>query len=317
MANLVLGRRSGASLAGPLIDGGLGDCRGSDPRRMRRGGLRLPTVDPDGSSQGTAQAGDRQAPPPVVQDAASAARDVRTLGARLAEAERLGTVAELSAALAHEINKPLAAIAIYVQSARALADADPPERAGLVEALDCAIEQTRRAGRAVEQVQRLYRGGSGEIESVDIGALLLRVVELARIDAAPHDLVLEYHADAELPPARCQPTQIQQVVLNLVRNAIESMLEIDCRNGRAVSIAGRRLDDAVAVEVRDCGKGVDVPAGIDVFAPFHTTKQDGLGMGLALSRTIALNHGGELDYHNVVDGLGNPIGAIFRFTLPV
>ena len=235
---------------------------------------------------------------------------------RLARSERVAAMAEMTATVAHEMNRPLSALAVYAQAARELAQsgAAAPQ---LVSALDHVIEQTRRAGLAVERVRRVFQGDAVSLETTDINTLVAEVVELARLDASPHGVMIETAPGADLPRVRCDPVQIRQVLGNLIGNALEALLEIDCRSGSTIHVATRTADRAVHVEVRDCGSGIDPEIVDDMFEAFRSNKKDGLGIGLAISRTIILNHAGNLQGESVVDGDGKPMGASFRFTLPV
>ena len=245
----------------------------------------------------------------------SAEVEARELRSRLARSERLCAMAEMTATVAHEMNQPLSALAVYAQAARELAGSGSavPQ---LVAALDNVIEQTRRAGMAVERVRRLFQGGEVSLETTNVNTLVSEMVELARVDARPQGVAIEIAPGADLPTVQCDPVQIQQVLRNLICNAIEAMLEIDCRNGRTIRVATGAADKAVNVEVRDCGKGIDPELADNIFEPFRSSKEDSLGIGLAVSRTIVLNHGGSLHGENVVDSDGQPIGASFGFTLP-
>ena len=224
-------------------------------------------------------------------------------------------MAEMTATVAHEMNRPLSALAVYAQAARELAESGPAAPQ-LVSALDNIIEQTRRAGLAVERVRRLFQGGEVSLEATNVNMLVSEVVELARLDARPQGVTIEIAPDADLPTVQCDPVQIQQVLRNLICNAMEAVLEIDCRNGRTIRVATVAVDQAVHVEVRDCGKGIDPEFADDIFEPFVSSKADSLGIGLAISRTIVLNHGGTLHGENVVNSDGQPVGASFGFTLP-
>ena len=242
------------------------------------------------------------------------ARDLRN---RLVQTERLCAMAEMTAAVAHELSQPLSTIAIYAQAARQLVDGGVAASQRVGVAVDKVIEEVKRAGQAVERVRRLFKGLDSCRERADINALVLDVVELARVDARSHDIEVGVSAAGDLPCVDCDRVQIQQVGHNLIRNAIDSMLEVDCRNGRSISVATSLVDGAVRVEVRDSGHGVVDEAGDSIFAPFNTTKTAGFGVGLAICRTIILNHDGVLEYDNVLDDGGNKVGAIFWFTLPV
>jgi len=245
----------------------------------------------------------------------SAEVEARELRDRLVRAERLGAMAEMTAAVAHEMNQPLSALAVYAQVAQELVETGSTGPK-LVSALENIIQQTRRAGLAVERVRRLFQGVELSFEAADVNTLVSEMVELARTDAFPHGVMIEFSPGADLPTLRCDPVQIQQVLRNLFCNAIEAMAEIECRNGRTIRVATWAAGGTVHVAVQDRGKGIDPQAADDIFEPFQSSKKDSLGIGLAISRTIVLNHGGSLQGENVVDSDGQTIGANFGFTLP-
>lgn len=284
---------------------------GREVQALRRDGRRMPlylAVSEFESPTGRCFAA-------ILHDA-SAEVEARELRDRLVRAERLATLAEMAAALAHEMNQPLAAMAMYAEAARQLAATVSPESPRLVSALDNVIGQAQRASLAVERIRSLFQDGEIRLETVDANTLVSEVVELARTDVRAHGMTIEFVPGEDLTAVECDPVQIQQVVRNLICNAIDAMLAIDCRNGSTVRVASSVLGDVVGIEVRDCGKGIDAQAVDDVFAPFQSSKAGGLGMGLAISRTIILNHGGSLDCENIVDSSGKTIGARFGFTLP-
>ncbi len=241
--------------------------------------------------------------------------EARELRARLARAERLCAMAEMAAALAHEVNQPLAALAVYAEAARQAASTAPvsPEVAS---ALDKIVREVRRAGLAVEKVRRLFHGEEAQVETVDATALVAEMVEMASADARPHGIVIEYVPAAHLPGLACDPVQIQQVLWNLLRNAIEAILEIDGRNGRTIGVSTVDSGGGVRIEIRDCGQGLEGKTIDDISVPFQSGKTSGLGIGLAISRTIVLNHGGSLDCETIVGSDGEPIGASFSVTVP-
>ncbi|MDE0037879.1 MAG: PAS domain S-box protein [Gammaproteobacteria bacterium] len=246
----------------------------------------------------------------------SAEVEARDLRDRLTRAERLGAMAEMTAAVAHEMNRPLSVLAVYAQVARELAESGSAG-SRLVCALQNIIEQTRQAGLAVERVRRLFQGGEPSFEATDVNTLVSETVELARTDTSPQGVMIEFSPGADLPTLRCDPVQIQQVLRNLFCNAIEAMAEIECRNGRTIRVSTWADGGSVHVAVRDSGPGIDAQAVDDIFEPFQSSKKDSLGIGLAISRTIVLNHGGNLHGENVVDSNGRTIGASFGFALPV
>lgn len=243
----------------------------------------------------------------------SAELEVRELRERLAQAEGVSALVETTATLAHELNQPLAALATYAQAARNHAAGEDSAR--LVATLDKLVEQSLRAADVVERVQRLVKGLAGGAEytqRADINILLAGVVAMARTDARRRGVYVVYEQPERLPAVRCDPVQIQQVALNLVRNAIDAAARGDGSERATVRIYARSGKGVVRVCVEDNGNGVAESEREAVFEPFHTNKPQGMGLGLAICRTIVANHGGTLAFHNNTQGPG----ATFHFTLP-
>ena len=243
----------------------------------------------------------------------SADLEVRELRERLAQAEGVSALVETTATLAHELNQPLAAIATYAQAARVQATGDDAKK--LLATLDKVVEQALRAGTVVKRVQGLVKGVAGDserFEEADINALLAGVAALARTDAQRRGVRVLFEPSAPLPPVRCDPVQIQQVVLNLLRNGLDAVVAAGRSHGDVVRIHARRADGAVRVCVEDSGNGVAADVGETVFEPFHTNKPDGMGLGLAICATIVAKHGGALGFSNNAPAPG----ATFHFTLP-
>jgi two-component system, LuxR family, sensor kinase FixL len=233
---------------------------------------------------------------------------------RLAHVGRLSTMGEMTASIAHEINQPLTAISMYAQSGLKLLQRHAPDLAKLASALDKLNTQCLRAGAIIERIQRFTRAQESQREPVVINSLLTDLVKLAEGDARLHDLELEFALEDGLPTLMADPIQIQQVALNLIRNAIDAMNEIGCANGRTIRITTQLLPDGrIEVAVTDQGPGVAEDQSDLLFTPFHTTKKEGMGMGLSICRTIIAEHGGVLGFRNHT---GTACGATFFFTLP-
>lgn len=230
---------------------------------------------------------------------------------KLAHVGRLSTMGEMTASIAHEINQPLTAIAIYSQACIKMLQQNR-DTGKIMEALEKLNVQALRAGAVIERIQRFARAQDSVRELADINDLITDLLKLAGTDARLHAIELKLELAENLPALYVDPIQIQQVVLNLIRNGIDAMLEIGCINGRAILVQTRMSDDAeIEVAVSDQGPGVAQDQTDLLFKPFHTTKKEGMGMGLSICRTIISDHGGELRYRN------NPhTGATFYFRLP-
>ena len=243
----------------------------------------------------------------------SADLEARELRERLARAAGVSALAETAATLAHELNQPLAAIATYAQAARN--QAARGQAAQLVQTLDKVAEQSLRAGAVVERVRRLVKDVAGEsqcVEDADINALLSGVVGVMQAAARRRGVDVSFEP-VPLPPVRCDPVQVQQVGLNLVRNGVDAVVAAGRVEGAGVRVRARLVEDAVRVSVRDDGDGVAPTVRDVLFEPFLSGKPDGMGLGLAICRTIVANHGGTLGFHDNAHGPG----ATFHFSLPV
>jgi len=243
-----------------------------------------------------------------------AAREALTdLRERLAHVGRLSTMGEMTASIAHEINQPLTAISIYAQSSLKLLDRGDADPGKLRNALEKLNTQSLRAGAIIERIQRFARAQESQRELAQVSTLLTDLLKLAESDARLHDMQIQLDLADDLPLVLCDPIQVQQVALNLIRNAIDAMNEIHCANGRAIVIRTEAVEtDTIKVSVSDQGPGVAQNQTDLLFTPFHTTKKEGMGMGLSICRSIIAGHGGELSFTNNKD-----VGATFYFTLPV
>ncbi len=230
---------------------------------------------------------------------------------KLAHVGRLSTMGEMTASIAHEINQPLTAISMYAQASLKLL-----EREGSTDKVKDALEklntQSLRAGAVIERIQRFARAQESSKELVDLNDLVTDLLKLADSDARMHDIELELALTPALPRIFADPVQIQQVILNLIRNGIDAMNEINCSKGRTILLGTRQDGRDVLLEVKDQGPGVAEDQSELVFTPFHTTKKEGMGMGLSICRSIISEHGGELRFRN-----NDQAGACFYFSLPV
>jgi C4-dicarboxylate-specific signal transduction histidine kinase len=227
--------------------------------------------------------------------------------ADLARMERLAVAGELAAVLAHELNQPLAAVCLQADIAARLAsgrDVSPE----LNEALAEVAEQSCRAAEIVRTIRRTVRKGEPERGAVDVNDAIRAAVRLLDWKARRAAVGVEVHLPDGLPPTHGDRIQLEQVVFNLLGNAIESVVARGA-GPRLVRIETAADGEAITVRVRDTGVGLRDPER--VFERFYTTKPDGMGLGLAISRSAVEAHGGRLWAENV------PGGAEFVFTLPV
>jgi two-component system, LuxR family, sensor kinase FixL len=222
-----------------------------------------------------------------------------------------GVIREMSAGIGHELNQPLTAIANYAQACDRLLGMEDPDVAEVREALKHITAQAVRAGDIIRDLRALACNDCLKRESTDINVLIGGLTELIQPGASGHDVSYRVEMAAGLPPANVDRAQIQQVLINLARNAVEALSEGDAAV-REITVRTRLSPEGdVEIAVCDTGPGVSQAIAPRLFAPFCTSKPNGTGLGLAISRTIVKSHQGSLDYYPNV-----PSGACFVVRLP-
>lgn len=247
----------------------------------------------------------------VVNEQIRAQQQLRLQQEALNRASRLGTMGEFAAVVAHEINQPLTAIANYVRLAKRAAEDNPPDSSSAIAAAGHAIEQVDRAANVVRRLREFIRGGHGEIAPVAVAVLVTDTHSFCRPELEKCNVGFEAKIERDLPDVMVDALQIEQVLVNLVRNSVEALAEAGRHDGLVTIEAGRKNNAWVSVCVRDNGPGFDPNLTTQPISPFTTTKGDGLGLGLSLSKSIVESHGGHLQ---IDDGV---YGAAVTFTLPV
>jgi two-component system sensor kinase FixL len=237
--------------------------------------------------------------------------EARQMQERLTHFARLSTMGEMAAGLAHEINQPLAAIATYAQACQRFVRSPTRDDSDVLEALTQINAQALRAGEVIRRLRNFVKNREVKREPVDCNRLLDDLRTLAETDARLHNIHLRIEAEPELPLVYADPIQLQQVVLNLVRNAIDAMADAPQSQREVLLSTHRQPEGEVEIIVADRGSGLAPEAAEHLFNPFFTTKSGGTGLGLAISRSIVRAHGGRL-WHTPNDGSG----ARFHFTLP-
>ncbi len=231
---------------------------------------------------------------------------------RLAHLNRVAAMTELATSIAHELNQPLAAILSNAQAARRLLQKSPPDVAEALAALNDIVDDDRRAGTIIQRMRAMLKKDAPSAGAQDLNALAGEVARLVGNDALLRGAVLRLDLDPLLPRVRGDGIQLQQVLLNLVVNGLDAVADRPA-GGRLVVVRTRREGrDRVVLSTEDSGKGIALEDMERVFEAFYTTKAEGLGVGLAISRTIVEAHGGRLWAEN------NPGGGVtFRCSLPV
>jgi two-component system, LuxR family, sensor kinase FixL len=236
---------------------------------------------------------------------------VREHEAELAHVFRVSLAGEMAAGLAHELSQPLTAITAYARGCLRLLAGPAPETVMLHEGLAEVVQQAERAGDVLSRLREFVRGRDHQRALIEVGPLIDGAVSLMRMEAIQRRVEIETQIDPSMPRVLVDQIQIQQVLLNLIRNALDA---IDGSNTERRSIVVKvRYKNRCAVEisVADSGPGIATEVTETLFDPFVTTKPLGMGMGLSISRSIVESHGGSLQMAR-----GVPFGAIFFFDLP-
>ncbi len=241
-----------------------------------------------------------------------AEREVREQRDLLAHVDRLNTLGEMAAGIAHEINQPLTAISMYAQSGLRFLRRDEPQLRRLEDALGKLSQQAHRAGAVIERMQELTRPHHSHQERIDAMQLLQEIRDLGEVEAQLRNFVIVLRLDSGLPAIVCDRIQIQQVVLNLLRNGMESMRAGGRPTGSKILLQASRQSDRVKISIVDSGTGISDELGSKLYQPFASTKDSGMGLGLSISRSIIAAHGGQLEF---VNNRGR--GATFYFSLAV
>ncbi len=233
------------------------------------------------------------------------------LQAQLVQMARLNAMDEMGAAVAHELNQPLTALMLYLQAlARKLKSGDAEIEPAVTEILGKASREAERAGSIIQRMRQFVEKREPERQPVDIRRLIDEALEVTLLgdDGATVEVVRDEATD--IPMLDVDPIQIQQVLINLIRNGIEA---VKLREERWIRIALRIRDGRLLAEVEDSGPGIPAETARNLFKAFSTSKKTGLGLGLAISRSIAQNHGGDL----IAEPGGGGRGATFVLSLPL
>ncbi|MBB3544761.1 ATP-binding protein [Rhizobium sp. BK399] len=238
--------------------------------------------------------------------------DVRAqeLQLELLHASRLSAAGQMAGALAHELNQPLTAFTNSVNAGRRMMARSTHSADTVREVLDEAADQALRAGEIIRRLREFVTRGETEMRIEKLPDLICEASDLASVGAGAHDVRTRLSFDPRADAVLGNRIQLQQVMLNLIRNAHEALAESEQRE---LDVATSRLDhESIEITVADRGSGLAEDIVEHLFEPFHTTKSNGMGLGLSICRTIVEAHGGKLRYEPNAGG-----GAIFRVTLPV
>jgi signal transduction histidine kinase len=223
---------------------------------------------------------------------------------------RVAALGELTASLAHEINQPLAAILNSAEAAAALLNRSSPDIAEALEAITDIIHDDKRAGAVIDKMRSMLRRSQESAQAVDLNAIVSGTLRLVTSEARLRHVILHHAATPDLPCVVADPTQLQQVILNLITNGIEATETTPHRRHVEISTSLLAKDGMQLLEVRDSGPGIPVEKLSRIFEPFYTTKRAGLGFGLSICRSIVDSFGGKITVESPPEG-----GAVFKVFL--
>jgi PAS domain S-box-containing protein len=246
-------------------------------------------------------------------EARASERRYREVQMELAHANRVATMGQLTASIAHEVKQPMGAAVAYAEAAlRFLARRPPDLEKKIREALEGIVAANHRAGDVIDRIRTLIKKAAPRNERLGINEAIREVIELTRGEAVKNDVSVQTDLAHGLPVIQGDRVQLQQVILNLIMNAIESMSSVrDGRRALLISTSNAEAD-GVLVSISDSGPGLPPTNIADIFDAFYTTKASGLGMGLSICRSIVDAHGGRLWATP-----NEPHGAVFRIMLPI
>jgi PAS domain S-box-containing protein len=293
-----------------------GSCKAFEKEYFRKDGSRVPVLVGGATfgerrDQGVAFVLDLTERKRAEAEARKSERRYRELQMEVAHANRVATMGQLTASIAHEVNQPIAATAINAEAALRWLGPGPPDLKEVRQALHRIVKDAKRAGDVIGRIRAIITRAPPRKDWVDMNEAIREVIELTHGEATKNGASVQTEFGDGLPRIEGDRVQLQQVVLNLIVNAVQAMCAV-AEGARELFITTARGEpNGVVVVVKDSGPGL-APASLEqLFAPFYTTKPDGLGMGLAICRSIIEAHGGRLWVTANV-----PQGAIFHFTVP-
>jgi PAS domain S-box-containing protein len=245
-----------------------------------------------------------------IEDRTRAVARLGQMGWDLARMNRVSMMGELAASLSHEITQPIASARNNARAAQNFLNMQPPDLSEVREALGCVVGDTDRAGDIVDRIRDHIKKAPPRKERVDLNEAINEVIVLVRSSIIKNGVSVQTRLSEGLFPIHCDRVQLQQVVLNLILNAVEAMGSVEAEP-RELLISTEQRDTEVLVAVRDSGPGIDPTHLERVFEAFYTTKSRGVGMGLSICRSIIDAHGGRLWAE-----ANEPRGTILQFTLP-
>ena len=231
----------------------------------------------------------------------------------LAHVTRLGLMGEMASGIAHEVNQPLSAISNYTQASINILGTENPDRVKLTEILYKTQQQALRAGQIIHRMRDFVKSHAKHRSTTDINALIHEAVDLCIAELKQNNIKLIFELESNLPLIYVDHIQIEQVIINLVRNSIEALQNLPAKQQRELTIRSRlTLNNSIQVRVKDNGPGLEPDQQQKILTPFYTTKENGMGMGLSISRSLIEAHDGSLHFNSKAGK-----GTSFYFILPV
>jgi len=238
-----------------------------------------------------------------------AEKELREHRELLAHVDRINSMGEMASAMAHEINQPLTAISLYSTTALTLLTKSVPETDRITEVLEKLTLQSHRAGAVLERMQIMTKHRESYQHAVDCRLMMEEVHKLAEVEARLRNFTISLSIEKDLPKVHCDAIQVQQVILNLLRNGMEAV-EQPNENGEIIFLKAANNAGGVKISIIDMGSGISDLDAKQLYQPFRSSKETGMGLGLSISKSIINAHGSELEFMN-----HSPQGTIFYFTL--
>jgi C4-dicarboxylate-specific signal transduction histidine kinase len=246
-----------------------------------------------------------------ITDFIKAEEERQQLHLEMAHVARLSTAGEIASGIAHELNQPLTALSSYCDTAASLVKSldSPPKQ--ICEILEQSKRQAHRASNIIRNLRNFVSKGDGHSELLDLDQAIQDIILFLKAEIKQNNVLVEHYPESHTSKVMANKTQIQQVLVNLVRNSIEAISNANITKGHIVLQTHMQPNGSIEVTVTDNGPGISAEIADSIFHPFQTNKDMGMGIGLSLSRRIIENHGGrmwaDMDYQN---------GASFSFELP-
>jgi len=232
---------------------------------------------------------------------------------QLAHVTRLGLMGEMASGIAHEVNQPLSAISSYTQVSLNLINTENTDLVKLTEILYKTQQQALRAGRIIHRMREFVKSHAQKRSTADVNALIHSCVDLCIGELKQNNIKLIFELENNLPPIHVDQIQIEQVIINLIRNSVDALRNLPAQQQRQLAIHSQlTLNNSIQIKIKDNGAGLDEGQQQKILTPFYTTKADGMGMGLSISRSIIEAHEGTLLFNSK---LGK--GSTFYFNLPI